>query len=247
MTEKVCKRPSCGKPRYPGKKWCSIACAAPSERKMGGGVTARAIPSTVSAASSTKAPGATLPPRSLARPSELSAIGNAGGLTRGFAEESRVMRALAAPERMHESAKPIEPSLPPSEPPSIESETSEECEIQSGESDSEATTTQPAAAASREFTPTETAETRHESSTGPLLTLEQESYVQTSLVDQSIERLHLQMKRLTFDPRSAKVYEVPVDCDDKSEIIRAKLACATATSMARLLKTKLDAARMFTT
>lgn len=88
--------------------------------------------------------------------------------------------------------------------------------------------------------------TRPASLTGPLLTSEQESYVSTALVDDSIKRLHLQMKRLTFDPAAERPHDKQVDADAAAEVMRAKLACATATSMARLLKTKLDAARLFT-
>lgn len=90
-----------------------------------------------------------------------------------------------------------------------------------------------------------TSSTRAESSVAPPLTYEQESFVSTGLIDDSIRRLHLQMKRLTFSPDSPRVHDAPVDVDDAAEVLRAKLACQTAMAMGKLVKTKIDAVRVF--
>lgn len=240
--EKLCKRPSCGKPRYPGKKWCSIDCA----RLAGAKLTPPPVSSTRSTsagASSSKAPGEASRARAASRPSELAAIASAGGLTRSSASESeRVVRALPPPPPREDDGESF---LQPSEPSSTESEKSDASAILREMLSSEPGTPPPASDDSPTSATTETREIPRASSTEPLLTLEQESYVQTSLVDDAIRRLHLQMQRLTFDPRAPRAHHAPVDVSDKMEITRAKLACATATSMARMLKTKIDAARLF--
>lgn len=41
------------------------------------------------------------------------------------------------------------------------------------------------------------------------------------------------------------MYDAPVDVDDASEVLRAKLACQTAMAMGKLVKTKIDAVRVF--
>lgn len=110
---------------------------------------------------------------------------------------------------------------------------------------SESGTTLSAGPASTESVVVETSSTRHESSIEPPLTSEQERFVSTSVLDDSILRLHLQMRRLTFSPASPRVYDAPVDVDDASEVLRAKLACQTAMAMGKLVKTKIDAVRVF--
>lgn len=235
----VCKRPSCGKRRYPGRKWCSSECAV----RSGAVVSPKkpVTPSMSAAGSSTKERGADLPPRSLARSSDLSGIASAGGLTRSFEQERQVTRALAAPDRMHESATPIERSAPASEPPSIASETSEECEIQDAAIDSELNTTpveESDLSTSRNIA---TRETPHENSIGQYLTPEEEKLASTSLCDEVIERLSWQLRRHTLRGEQ----KADLKMIGKEEIDRSKIVIGTVAQIASMIRLKLEAVRTF--
>lgn len=158
---------------------------------------------------------------------------------------ARTITGKTATKSGHGTEPAGDSSALPAAPPPLEDGPSLQEQIAIATRNSAAGTEESEKSASRSSTPAESDATQPSPSAAPLLTLEQESYVQTSLVDDSIRRLHLQMRRLTFDPASESPHKAPVDVDDAAEVTRAKLACATATSMARLLKTKLDAARLF--
>jgi hypothetical protein len=80
------------------------------------------------------------------------------------------------------------------------------------------------------------------SSTAPLLNSEEVKLASMSLVDDAIERLHWQMKRLTL--RGADQID-DTALYTKTEVRRAKMVCDAAKSLSSLVKLKLDAVKIF--
>jgi hypothetical protein len=88
-----------------------------------------------------------------------------------------------------------------------------------------------------------TAVVRPETSTAPLLSAEEEKLASLSLVDECLERLNLQMRRLTI--RQAGPAPLDPIGASHSERQRASLAINTAREISRMVRLKVDAVKAF--
>jgi hypothetical protein len=97
--------------------------------------------------------------------------------------------------------------------------------------------------ASQKSAPTEIECSPAGSSIGPLISAEEEKLASLSLVDECLERLNLQMRRLTL--RSDGGREVDPIGASHSERQRVGLALKTASEIAKMVRLKLDAVKVF--
>ena len=83
---------------------------------------------------------------------------------------------------------------------------------------------------------------QNERSIAPLLNLEEEKLASTSLVDECLGRLHLQMKRLTLREDSAALDPIGSSHNERQ---RVSLAIKTASEISKMVKLKLEAVKVF--
>ncbi len=238
-----CAKEGCEEKPPRGQKYCSRECAPLGRFGLN---RESPIQSEKTGRSSSRDTGELSPPPSRSAKARTLSTLIAIGQTQTIASESarRIEDGSARTPSVRTNGE--DRSMNSSQPmksenfPEGESNASEETQIESVNSGSGTGGT--VTSISRPSMTGEIEDTQTESSGERLMTFEAEKLASVSLVDDVISRLHWQMKRLTL--RGSDQLD-DADLYTKTEIRRAKMVTDTASSIAKMVKLKIDAVKVF--